>query len=59
MANFFTPNDPLDKIIAKTFPDKKIEKTEHILTGWTNIVIEATTSDGISFVFHATRFGLK
>ena len=26
MANFFTPNDPLDKIIAETFPEKKIEK---------------------------------
>ena len=54
MANFFTPNDPLDKIIAKTFPDKKIEKTEHILTGWTNIVIEVTTSDG-SYFFRFPR----
>ena len=33
MANFFKPSDPLDKIIAQTFPDKKIENTEHILTG--------------------------
>ena len=49
MANFFTPDDQLDKIIAKTFPEKKIEKTEHILTGWTNIVIEVTTNDGVYF----------
>ena len=49
MANFFTPDDPLDKIIAKTFPKNKIEKTEHILTGWTNIVIEVTTDKGAYF----------
>ena len=49
MANFFTTKDPLDKIIAQTFPEKKIEKTEHILTGWTNIVIEVTTDDGAYF----------
>jgi aminoglycoside phosphotransferase (APT) family kinase protein len=49
MACFFTPNDPLDEIIAKTFPDKKILKTEHILTGWTNIVIEVTTDKGAYF----------
>lgn len=49
MANFFTPSDPLDQIIAKTFPEKKILKTEHILTGWTNIVIEVTTDEGAYF----------
>ena len=49
MRNFFTPDDPLDEIIAKTFPDKKILKTEHILTGWTNIVIEVTTDKGAYF----------
>jgi len=49
MGNFFTTNDPLDQIIKETFPDKKIEKTEHILTGWTNIVIEVTTDDGAYF----------
>lgn len=49
MVNFFTVEDPLDQIIAKTFPDKKILKTEHILTGWTNIVIEVTTDKGAYF----------
>jgi len=49
MNNFFTTKDPLDKIIADTMPDKKIQKTEHILTGWTNIVIEVTTDAGAYF----------
>ena len=49
MANFFKPSDPLDEIIAQTFPEKKIKKTEHILTGWTNIVIEVTTDNGTYF----------
>lgn len=52
--NFFTPLDPLDKIIEQTFPDKKIEHTEHILTGWTNIVIEVTTDQG-SYFFRFPR----
>ena len=38
MANFFTTKDPLDQIIADTLSDHQIIKTEHILTGWTNIV---------------------
>ena len=54
MANFFTPRDNLDKIITETFPDKKIEKTEHIITGWTNIVIEVTTNKG-SYFFRFPR----
>ena len=49
MSRFFTPNDPLNEIIKETFPDKRIEKTEHILTGWTNIVIEVTTDNGAWF----------
>ena len=49
MLNYFTINDPLDKIIADTFPDKKILNTKHIITGWTNIVIEVTTNDGAFF----------
>ena len=49
MDSFFTTKDPLDQIIQQTFPDKKIEKTEHILTGWTNIVIEVTTNEGNYF----------
>ena len=54
MANFFTPNDNLDSIIAETFPDKTVKKTEHILTGWTNIVIEVTTNEG-SYFFRFPR----
>lgn len=49
MDSFFTTKDPLDKIIAETFKNKKILKTEHILTGWTNIVIEVTTDSGNYF----------
>jgi len=49
MAVFFTLHDPLDKIIEETFPDKKIVETKHILTGWTNIVIEVTTDAGAYF----------
>lgn len=49
MSIFFTLRDPLDKIIAETMLDKKIKKTEHILTGWTNIVIEVTTDEGAYF----------
>lgn len=49
MENFFTTKDPLEQIIADTFPDKKIQKLEHILTGWTNIVIEVTTNEGNYF----------
>ena len=54
MANFFTPDDNLDLIIAETFPEKKVEKTEHIITGWTNIVIEVTTNEG-SYFFRFPR----
>ncbi len=46
---FFTTKDPLDQIIAETLPDHQIQKTEHILTGWTNIVIEVTTDRGAYF----------
>ncbi len=54
MEKFFTTSDPLDKIIAETMPEKKIEKTEHIITGWTNIVIEVTTDNG-SYFFRFPR----
>ena len=49
MNKFFTTEDPLDEIIAETFPDKQILKTQYILTGWTNIVIEVTTDKGAYF----------
>ena len=54
MNKFFVPSDPLDEIIAETMPEKKIEKTEHVLTGWTNIVIEVTTNAG-SYFFRFPR----
>lgn len=54
MVVFFTLKDPLDKIIGETLPEKKILQTEHILTGWTNIVIEVLTDEG-SFFFRFPR----
>lgn len=54
MTEYFTTSDPLDKIIAETMPEKNIEKIEHILTGWTNIVIEVTTDKG-SYFFRFPR----
>lgn len=54
MDKFFTPLDPLDQIITKTLPEKKIIETKHILTGWTNIVIEVTTDSG-SYFFRFPR----
>ena len=49
MGNYFTVKDPLDEIIAETLPEKQILETKHILTGWTNIVIEVTTDAGAYF----------
>lgn len=49
MKSYFTEDEPLDKIIAETLPDRKIIETKHILTGWTNIVIEVTTDKGAYF----------
>ena len=54
MYNFFTPSDPLDEIIAETLPSKKVLDSKHVLTGWTNIVIEVTTDKG-SFFFRFPR----
>lgn len=54
MDEFFTTADPLDEIIAETMPGKKILQTKHILTGWTNIVIEVTTDAG-SYFFRFPR----
>ena len=60
MKIFFTVDDPLDKIIAETLPEEKIVKTQHILTGWTNIVIEVTTeSDSYFFRFPRNPFWSK
>lgn len=49
MSDFFTTKDPLDKIIADTMPEKRVLSTKHILTGWTNIVMEVTTDEGAYF----------
>ena len=54
MSNFFTTADPLDDIIRETMNERKVTKTEHILTGWTNIVIEVTTDKG-SYFFRFPR----
>ena len=54
MKSFFTPSDPLDQIITETLKDQEVLKTKHILTGWTNIVIEVTTKDG-SYFFRFPR----
>ena len=54
MGIFFTTEEPLDKIIAETMPEKQILETKHILTGWTNIVIEVTTDKG-SYFFRFPR----
>ena len=49
MNSFFTTKDPLDQIIADTLPEHQIINTKHIITGWTNIVIEVTTDKGAFF----------
>lgn len=49
MNKFFTTSDALNEIIKKTLSDKKVLETKHILTGWTNIVIEVTTDKGAYF----------
>ena len=54
MNKFFTTNDNLEKIITETLRGKKINETKHILTGWTNIVIEVETNDG-SYFFRFPR----
>ena len=54
MSNFFTTADPLDEIIAKALPGERIIATRHIITGWTNIVIEVTTDKG-SYFFRFPR----
>lgn len=60
MSIFFTEDEPLDKIIAETLPGKKILKTNHIITGWTNIVIEVTTdTDSYFFRFPRNPFWSK
>ena len=54
MNNFFTPSDDLDAVISDTLSERRVLNTEHILTGWTNIVIEVTT-DEKSYFFRFPR----
>ena len=54
MRNFFIPDDSLDQIIAETLPGQKILNTQHVVTGWTNIVIEVAAESG-SFFFRFPR----
>lgn len=54
MSNYFTTDDPLDEIITETMAKKKVLETKHILTGWTNIVIEVKTDKG-SYFFRFPR----
>ena len=54
MSVFFTTSDPLDEIIRDTMNDKRVMETKHILTGWTNIVIEVKTNKG-SYFFRFPR----
>ena len=54
MGKFFTTSDPLNDIIVETMGGKKVLDTKHILTGWTNIVIEVTTNKG-SYFFRFPR----
>ena len=58
MDSFFTTKDPLNKIIEETFADKKVLSTKHILTGWTNIVIEVETDAG-NYFFRFVNAGQK
>ena len=54
MNSFFTLSDPLDDIIKDTLQHEEVQATKHILTGWTNIVIEVTTDQG-SYFFRFPR----
>ena len=49
MRSFFTTSDSLDVIIRETLAGKQVLEMRHILTGWTNIVIEVTTEAGAYF----------
>jgi len=51
--NFFKPEDDLDSLIRKELP--KVTSTRQILTGWTNIVIEAETKDDGNYFFRFPR----
>lgn len=54
MKTFFTTKDPLESIIKDTLKGMTVQKTNHIVSGWTNIVIEASTDQG-DFFFRFPR----
>ena len=54
MGIFFTTKDDLNKIIKETLSNKKVLESKHIITGWTNIVIEVKTNEG-SYFFRFPR----
>lgn len=54
MKDFFTTKDPLEDIIGETLAGQKIKSTKHVISGWTNIVIEVATSEG-EFFFRFPR----
>ncbi len=49
MQEFFTTRDDLEKIIRETLKGQEVAEMRHILTGWTNIVIEVATKDKAYF----------
>jgi aminoglycoside phosphotransferase (APT) family kinase protein len=49
MQKFFTTNDDLRGIIERVIPKEDIVSARHIITGWTNIVIEVTTKNSAFF----------
>lgn len=49
MKKYFSQEDPLDNIIRQTLENRQVIKTKHIVSGWTNIVIEVTTNSGTLF----------
>ncbi|GHV34296.1 hypothetical protein FACS1894187_04560 [Synergistales bacterium] len=60
MQKFFTMNDDLDGIIERIIPKENIVSARHIITGWTNIVIEVTTeNDAFFFRFPRNDFFSK
>lgn len=54
MKSYFSQDDSLDDIIKQTLAPHQVIKTKHIVSGWTNIVIEVTTDRG-SFFFRFPR----
>lgn len=54
MKDYFTTKDPLENIIKDTLPGQTVQSIKHIVSGWTNIVIEVATDTG-DFFFRFPR----